>query len=244
MKRSLVVVALSVAAFIASSLESRSQALIMLLFGDKLASERFIGGINAGISLTDLTSYDNSRVRFDWMFGAFMEYRISDQWYFFPEVTFKNPAGATNVSGLWTDVPRLDTILSEGKQWSALSYVSIPLSFKVRFGTSGFFAGPQIGYLVAATDNLRGVGEDGGTFEFEKLSFYRANRWDLGVVVGYEFLFNRDLGMESLRLNVRYYQGFLDVYKDDDKTTLNRGFYLVLGIPIGGPSTESSSAED
>jgi len=240
-RRSLFVTFCLCAGLLASTVPARSQALIMLLFGDKIASENFVGGINGGISLTNFTGVPDSKVRLSWSFGAFLEWRLSDHWYLSPDVTFKTPAGATQLTGLFDDLPSIDTSFTNVKQFAALSYITIPVCMKYRFGASGIFAGPQVGYVMAATDNITGTGPEGANVETERLSFYRINRWDVGVVIGYEFLLNKSEGMNSMRLSIKYYQGLLDVYHNDNVTTLNQGFFLNIGIPIGGKKQQEGA---
>ena len=215
----------------------------MLLFGDKIAAEGFVGGINAGLSLTSYTEPPTSTGRLDWSFGAFLEWEISDHWYFGADITFKTPAGANNLIGLWDDVLEVDTLISDSKESQRLSYVSVPLLMKYRFDSFGFIAGPQVGYLVAATDNIRGTGPNGARLDAERLAFNKLNRWDVGAVIGVEYLLNRDLGMYSMRFGLRYYQGFLDVTQDPSTTVLNSGFYFTVGIPIGGPTVPQPESE-
>lgn len=219
---------------------SSAQALIMLLFGDKLASESFIGGINAGLSMTTFGNVPNATYRIDWSFGAFMEWDLGHDWSVSPEVTFKTPAGSNGMSGLWTERQDIVDSLTDPKESARLSYVTIPVLIKYQIGPLRAFVGPKVGYVVAATDNITGQGPDGGRMDAEKLSFSRVNRWDVGFDLGCEFLVDPTLGMQSMRLSLRYYLGLLDVYHSDNVTTTNHGFYLNLGIPMGGPPKPDS----
>ena len=242
-RRSLVLFALLTASA-AMPAVCHAQALIMLLFGDKIASETFIGGINAGLSMTTFNNVPEASYRIDWSFGTFLEWRLSDDWAFSPEVTFKTPAGSNGMSGLWTERQDIVDSLTNPKESAQLSYVTIPLLVKYQISSFRIVAEPKVGYLVAATDNITGTGPKGARLESEKLSFSRANRWDAGIDIGLEYLFDEDLGMQSMRLNLRYYHGLLDVYHNDDVTTTNQGFYLNLGIPMGGPSVPGEEASE
>ena len=216
----------------------------MLLFGDKIASETFIGGINGGLSMTTFNNVPEASARVDWSFGAFMEWRLSEDWSFSPEVTFKTPAGSNGMTGLWTERQIIVDSLTNPKESARLSYVTIPLLIKYQISSFRLFAGPKVGYVVAATDNITGTGPLGAQINSEKLAFSRINRWDAGVDVGLEYLIAPNLGMQSMRVSLRYYQGFLDVYHDDGITTTNQGFYLNLGIPMGGPSVPTAEATE
>jgi hypothetical protein len=210
-----------------------AQPLIMLLVGDKIASEDFVGGIIGGINLTNVSGISGSTSQLSWSFGASLHWRLSEEWHFCPEVFFKSPGGADGLQGLWKEQPSLDTIITDREEWMSTSYVSIPLIVKYRIDRFYVFAGPQVGYLVAATDNISGSGPEGATFTAEKSAFGRLNRWDAGIVGGAEIMLVPRYGINSLRLGVRYYYGLVDVTKDDVSNT-NSGFSVNIGIPIGG----------
>ena len=173
-----------------------------------------------------------------------MEWNLGGGWSFSPEVTFKTPAGSNGMSGLWSERQDIVDSLSNPKESARLSYVTIPLLVKYQISAFRIFAGPKVGYVVAATDNITGTGPYGARIDSEKLSFARINRWDAGVDVGLEYLIAPNLDMQSMRISLRYYQGFLDVYHNDDVTTTNQGFYLNLGIPMGGPAVPGEEAPE
>jgi hypothetical protein len=233
MKSKIVLAVLSMTLLFVFSQQARSQALIMLLLGDKIASENFTTGINAGLSLTTLSNPDFAKARVSWSFGALLEWRLSEDVFLGVDVTFKTPAGANSMDGLWDDAEEFDTLIVDRKESLQTSYVSIPIVIKYQFGSFRALVGPQVAYLVAATDNLTGTGPDGGTLNAERSAFSRLNRWDVGFVAGLETLVTPDLGVKSIRVTLRYYQGLLDATKDTSVTSLNSGFYLTLGIPLG-----------
>ena len=52
---------------------SNAQALLMLLFGDKLSTEKFQMGINAAVTGSDIAGIADAKFRYSWAFGAFGE---------------------------------------------------------------------------------------------------------------------------------------------------------------------------
>ncbi len=205
----------------------------MLLVGDKIATENFVGGITGGVNVTNISGINDAQWQLSWSFGASLHWRLSDEWHLCPEAYFKSPGGVSNLSGTWTSFPSIDTIISDREEWLATTYVAVPILMKYRIGVAYILAGPQVSYLVAATDNVRGVGPEGAMFTAEKSAFGRLNRWDVGLVGGLEFLLVPSFGIHSLRVGVRYYQGFIDV-TTDPSSNLNSGCSVTLGIPIGG----------
>ncbi len=234
MRRNLLALCGVFALVIAAPTMISAQPLIMLLVGDKIASDDFVGGITGGINLTNVSNLEGASARLSWSFGASLHWRLSDQWHFAPEVFFKAPGGTNGLNGLWNAQPSIDTIIADRKEWLSTSYVAIPLLMKYRVGMFYVMAGPQIGYLVAATDNASGITKDGAAIVVEKSAFGRINRWDVGAVVGAEVLLVPDYGINSIRLGVRYYQGLVDVVTTDDISSTNSGVSVSIGVPIGG----------
>ncbi len=233
MKRHVSLMLLSVVVIAFSYQQARSQALIMLLLGDKIASENFTAGINAGLSLTTISEPDFATARLSWSLGAMLEWRLNDDLFLGVDVTFKTPAGANTMTGLWDDADEFDTLITDRKESLQTSYVSIPVVIKYQFGSFRALIGPQVAYLVAATDNLTGTGPNGGRLRAERLAFSRLNRWDVGFVAGLETLVSPDLGVKSIRVALRYYHGFLDVTQETSVKSLNTGFYFTVGFPLG-----------
>lgn len=234
MRRVLLVISIAVALMITTSSPSHAQPLIMLLVGDKISSEDFVGGITGGINLTNVSGLDGASARLSWSFGASLHWRLSDQWHFAPEVFFKAPGGTNGLQGLFQAQPSIDTIISDRKEWLSTSYVAIPLLMKYRVGMFYIMAGPQVGYLVAATDNASGTSREGASVVVEKSAFGRVNRWDVGAVIGAEILLVPEFGINSLRLGIRYYQGLIDVVNNDASSSYNSGVSVSVGVPIGG----------
>lgn len=108
-------------------------------------------------------------------------------------------------------------------------------------GHFGVVAGPQVGYLMEATDNASATGPNGERLNIEKSAFGRMNRWDVGFQVGVEYLTKPSLGLHSIRIGIRYCHGLLDAVTNVNGSQRNNGFYTTVGIPIGGTS---ESADD
>lgn len=234
MHRVLLRVTFALAIMAISSSGVYAQPLIMLLVGDKISSEDFVGGITGGINLTNVSELEGASARLSWSFGASLHWRLSEQWHFAPEVFFKAPGGTNGLQGLFQSQPSIDTMINDRKEWLSTSYVAIPLLVKYRVGMFYIMAGPQIGYLVAATDNASGTSDEGAAIVVEKSAFGRLNRWDVGAVIGAEILLVPEFGINSLRLGVRYYQGLIDVVTNDNLSSYNSGVSVSVGVPIGG----------
>src|SRR5262245_16478441 len=139
---------------------AHGQALLVLLFGDKFASERLQGGIKFDVvysTLSGLSAADRMR---SWGLGGFLELKLSDRFSIQPEFTFKSPAGAGGLPFTPTGVPDVDSAFAGATNVSVartLGYVTIPIFAKVKVGRVDFGVGPQIGYVVRAEDRYSGT---------------------------------------------------------------------------------------
>ena len=73
---------------------ARAQALLVLLFGDKFASEKVQGGIKFDVVTSTLSGLAGAARLRSWDLGGFLEVKLSDRLSIQPEFTFKSPAGA------------------------------------------------------------------------------------------------------------------------------------------------------
>jgi hypothetical protein len=223
---------------------ANSQALLVLLFGDKLSTDKFQLGINASGTLTNLSGIDDTKFRVSWAFGVFGEVWINDTWSFQPELTVKTPAGANDMPWDVVGDPSTDTLLSElqdAELARRANYLTLPLYVKYKAGAFGIGAGPQVGYLTGASSVYTGDNKAGAKLTLEKKTTSELNRWDFGIAAGVDYSFRPEKKMKSLRLGLRGYWGLVDTIKDNpDDAVYNYGFFLTLGIPVGGSPDKGS----
>jgi len=117
-------------------------------------------------------------------------------------------------TGLWWDEGGL-------KVTEAYGYLHIPVLVRARLMREGtfvpvVFAGPAVGILLSATWD----GDEDVKDSFKSTDFGA----DLGV--GAEIA----LGNMKLLVDLRYYLGLTDVYKDTEFSMKNRGFMLTAGF--------------
>ena len=125
-----------------------SQALLVLLFGDKFASENVQGGIKFDVVGTTLAGVaDAARLR-SWDLGGFIEVKLGGRWSIQPEFTFKSPAGARGLPFVPTGADAVDSAFATARDVSVtrtLGYITIPILVKLRAGRFGLGIGPQLG---------------------------------------------------------------------------------------------------
>ena len=218
-----------------------SQALLVLLFGDKFASENVQGGIKFDVVGTTLAGVaDAARLR-SWDLGGFIEVKLGGRWSIQPEFTFKSPAGARGLPFVPTGADAVDSAFATARDVSVtrtLGYITIPILVKLRAGRFGLGIGPQLGYVVRAEDRYVGTVTRTDDLAYTVGLWSRVNRWDSGVSVTGEFALAPQLGLHSMRIRLVWYHAFGDALSDGPGK--NDTFGVGFGLPIGGPRQAES----
>ena len=214
---------------------AHGQALLIILFGDKLSTETFQLGINGDLTFSNLRGLDPSgAARISWAFGAYGEIRLSKHWRLQPEITLKTPAGVNNVPAT-PQVPGVDSVLSETVVDYSANYITIPLILKYQVDRVGLGFGGQIGFLTSANDRFRGVVDSLRGVTLEANIKDQVNTMDAGLVFSIDYAFRPELEMRSLRLNAKLYLGMMDIVDGNTGDALrNTILFVGLDIPVGG----------
>jgi hypothetical protein len=217
---------------------ARAQALLVLLFGDKFASEKVQGGIKFDAAWTTLSGLSGAERLRSWDLGGFLEVKINNRLSVQPEFTFKVPAGAQSLPFVPTGQPDVDSAFAGASDVSVtrtLGYITVPLLLKVHAGRFQFGVGPQLGYVVKAEDHYFGTVIRKNDLSYTQALWSRINRWDSGVNVLGEFSLAPSLGLRSMRIRVSWYHAFGDALSDAPGA--NDSFAVGFGLPIGGPQS-------
>jgi Outer membrane protein beta-barrel domain len=212
-----------------------AQAILILIFGDKIASEWLQGGIKADLVWSTLAGTPDADRRRSYGFGGFLELRVGQRFSIQPEFTFKSPAGATGLPFTPTGRAEVDAAFATASDVSVtrtLGYVTLPVLAKVKFGRFAISAGPQVGYVVKATDHYTGTVAREDDLTYDASLWSRVNRWDTGVSVLAEFSPSTKRGFQTLRVRASWYRAFGDAL--GDAPGRNDALGLGLGLPIGG----------
>jgi len=212
------------------------QAILVLIFGDKFASEKLQGGIKVDLAWSTLAGLPNAERLRSFAVGGFLEFRLGTRVSIQPEFTFKFPAGARGLPFTPTGDPSVDSAFAGASDVSVartLGYVTVPLLAKVTFGRLRLGAGPQFGYVVIAFDHYTGSVAREDDLSYDVALWSSVNRWDAGVSLLAEFALSGGSGLQSLRVRLNWYRAFADALSDAPGQ--NDILALGLGIPIGGP---------
>lgn len=215
----------------------RSQILISILLGDKLNSGAIEFGLTGGLNRTYMYQTQNAKGLNHFNLGFYFDFRLKKDmpWYVYTGVLVKSEMGASNIEPYILGDEDLDSVMADGYINRYVNYFHVPITMKYRFKSNVFVLGGfQLGLRHRARDEFTNSIYDNDDLVFKHDTRENYRRLDAGVTagIGYKFRYGAMMNM-----GVRYYQGFIDVFKDDFKQdygyALNTSLYLFFEIPIG-----------
>lgn len=207
-------------------------ALLVLIFGDKAATENFHFTLDAGLNLSSMPGVSGTTSATGFYFGLGTYVKLNDKWAFTPEFKPLSPRGGKGFEKAFVDTTG---VVGSYATQLELNYIDIPLQFHRRLSDRFYVrAGPQISFLtsgkLATTGDL--VGGDEFTVtedikdDLEPIEF--ALPVDLGVV------FSKPRGLKGIDLRVRYCLGLTEVFKENAAgiSSTNSTFQFFLSFPF------------
>lgn len=132
---------------------ARAQAaLLVLLFGDQLATETFHLSIDAGANYRQW-NLDQGDAMWGWHFGSGTHYQFAEKWQLVAEFTPLNGGGARNTPALTSLPIGIDSLLSNrSNQWQ-VNTIDIPIL--IRYSVNPHFhvaSGPTLSFITSAKE--------------------------------------------------------------------------------------------
>ncbi|MEP2024514.1 MAG: porin family protein [Reichenbachiella sp.] len=227
--------------FICISFSAHSQVLISLLLGDKLNSDKLEFGLIGGFSSANQSGLDGSSSLGAFHLGFYFDFILNDKWVFNPSVNVISASGMefTNQNPAVTGINDLDDVLVGADVDLKVEYFQVPLLMKYNI-TPGFhlMLGPQLAlrHKAAAYYYYESNGNELIYKEDVRDSY---KRLDAGFTSGAGF----KLKPGGMNIGFRYYQGLVDVRKDNPgDAQRNRSWYVYCTIPIGRGKAEAKHA--
>lgn len=218
-------------------------ALIVLILGDKVATENFHLSMDGAFNLASLPGLEKGKIFLGANFGLGTHIKLSDKWYLKPEFKPLSQKGFAKVNAL--------VGLPEGIEPSRtdirLNYIDIPVLLQYNITNSLFISsGPQISFLTSAkqlsdaTINGKDV-----TLRLDTKSLFNNIDFSVPVELGYSFTLSRKKSTTKVDINayVRYSYGFTEVIKDATLgSASNSTIQLGISLPfIKSPEELASS---
>lgn len=209
--------------------QAHSQVLISLLFGDKLNSPGLEFGLEGGVNFSHIDGLESDNYLSTFNLGFYFDIRLNDPWYLYTGLLVKSQLGTDKLTETDLEFLKTEIYPEKGDYSQRLNYFIVPALMKYKLKNHIYFeAGPQFGLMHKAwvEYNSDVSGYDARIREYNKDMI---NRFDVGVTGGLGYQLMDGKGMT---IGVKYYYGFVDVYKDKSGTN-NNSIFIKANIPIG-----------
>jgi hypothetical protein len=132
----------------------KAQAMyIVLIFGDKLATEQFHLTIDAGLNVTGMPGLDGTKRLVGLYYGMGTYIRLNDKWALTPEFKPLSQRGAKNVQP-FVEYPGI----TDASYKLRLNYIDFPLLVRYKVSPGMYIStGPQISLLLNAKQITEGI---------------------------------------------------------------------------------------
>lgn len=212
-------------------------AILALIFGDKVASEKFHLSVDLGMNFSSLPGLTQQSGSHGFYFGLGTFIKINEKWALTPEFKPVSPRGARNV------LPLRDysSVLTNVTYDIELKYIDVPVLAQYRV-TPRFFvsAGPQISFLTSAKQVSEGTLPSGNSVDItEKM---RSNFKSVYFTVPLEFGFSLAKAHKGKGMDVklRYNIGMSEMIANSSYgSTRGSTFQIFLSLPFVKPAEGS-----
>ena len=218
-----------------SSVASGQAALLVLIFGEKAASENFYFSLKAGLNYSMISGVDQGKNRIGGNFGLINNIRITDDYFLTPEFIALSPRGVRGQPVLNTGNPELDSLLSTHESSDRrLSYIDIPVLLKRNLGKRwAISAGPQFSFLTGATDTYFSKPIAGTELTTEVDISEEIAKMDVAAVLDISYVVSEGKKGKGMNLFFRVSRGFIDMNKNSDRNpAYNTTFQFGASFPF------------
>lgn len=206
---------------IVSSAAMQGQAaLLVLIFGDKVATENFNFSLKLGGTYSIIHGYEEGQNAMSLNFGLVNNIKLTEKLSLIPEFLPLSSRGIKDVPVLSTGNPDLDDLLVDVESSDRkLNYIDIPVLLKVKLSNRfSIAAGPQISFLTGASDTYKSSAIDDVILTTELDIKSALNTIDAGAVIDLEYILVHPKGGKGINLYIRYGKGFVDLVKESGGT--------------------------
>jgi len=220
-----------------TTMANAQAAILVLLFGDKVASENFYFSLKAGGNWANLSGIENTSSYSGFNFGVMATIKLNDKFYLVPEFMALSPKGASDIPLRDTGNSSLDLLLQNPTHTSReMNYLDIPVVLK--FLTSrrpklSIGAGPQFSILTSAHDRFQSNIKEDNDLTFEDNIKSQLNTFEFGVVFDVTYSLWKARNGKGLDVHARYALGLTDTIKDNPGDAVKNSLWqLSLSFPF------------
>ena len=216
--------------FCVQTIVNGQAALIVLLVGDKVATEKFHLSVDAGLNIASLPGLKNQQATHGLYFGLGTFIKLNEKWALTPEFKPLSPRGANQVAPLRDYA----TSLSSATYRFELNYIDVPILVQYKLSEKLFAsAGPQISFLTSATQIASGNIPAGTAVEIkEKMkSNFSATYFSFPIEAGYHLSDARK--GKGMDVKIRYAVGLSNMIAATNYGSSNGStFQVFLSFPF------------
>jgi hypothetical protein len=210
-------------------------ALLVLLFGEKVASENFYFSLKAGANFANLSNVEDGAIRTGFNFGLLASIKINDKFYLIPEFSPLSPKGVKKVPVRSSGNSNLDALLQNTESGDIeLNYIDIPVVVKYYpYEKFNIGLGPYLSILTGANDKFETTADEVGDLTITNNIKSQFNSVDYGVVFEAGWSAWEARKGKGLNIHARYTLGLSDVVKDNPGDALkNSVFQIFVSFPF------------
>ncbi|TFG74481.1 MAG: PorT family protein [Flavobacteriales bacterium] len=203
-------------------------ALFALIFGDKVASENFNVGLEIGVPLSTISNAEGTSSKTGITFGIAGNIKVNDNWSVHPTAYFLSKRGGKfdELSLISNDL-ELNAKFQNAPTELTLNYIDVPVFLNYRFTDSPFKIGiaPQISFRTgsqAIFSNAQG--------DFDASVKEVTKSTDIGMILQVGYVFYSKKFDKEIHAQLRYFQGFNDIYDESFITGTNKSSYIGLAL--------------
>ena len=207
-------------------------ALLILIFGDKVASEEFHLSLDMGLNFASMNGFDDGSMAISPNFGLGTHIKINDRWHLAPEIKFLSRKGARDVSNPIKLADEFEG--SETDSRIRLNYFEIPVLLQYKFENGLYFsAGPQISFLSEALQKTEIILADETMVDVEQDLKDDFQNIDFSFPVEVAYGIKSIRGGKGMDLRLRYTHGFNELFEESTSFSANNStVQFILTFPF------------
>jgi Outer membrane protein beta-barrel domain len=187
-------------------------ALIILILGDKVATEKFHLSMDGALNLTSFQNPGQGKSNLGINFGLGTHLKLGEKWNLQVEFKPLSQKGARSVN----QIVLIPSEIEEGNTRLKLNYIDVPVMIQYNIVKKlSVAAGPQISFLTKVSQVTDGTISGGNvSIKQDTKSLYNNIDFSLPVELRYFISLHRKNTKVDVDIFVRYSYGFKEIYKD------------------------------
>ncbi len=214
---------------------SAQAGLLVLIFGDKVASEKFHLSLDAGFTVSDLPDLNQGSSGVGFYFGLGTYIKLNDQWSLAPEFKPLSPVKINDLSNIFSGID-----LQNQSTSIELNYIDVPILVQYAISNRfSFAAGPQISFLSSAKQVSVGKLSTGENIEVKENLKKTMNGYNFQIPLQLSYSLSKMRNGKGLDIKVRYNIGFQDIFSKNDYYSSKTSIWQIfVSFPFINSSNE------